>query len=47
VATILEDDDPIARLRRLRRPVNDAMLLANATELLVIRVDLVSQVTTS
>ena len=47
VATILEDDDPVARLRWLRRPVNDSMLLANATELLVIRVDLVSQVTTS
>jgi deazaflavin-dependent oxidoreductase (nitroreductase family) len=47
VATILEDDDPVARLRWLRRPLNDSVLLANATELLVIRVDLVSQVTTS
>ena len=47
VATILEDDDPVARLRWLKRPVNDSMLLAVGTELLVIRVDLVSQVTTS
>src|SRR3954449_6386434 len=46
VATILEDDDPVARLRWLRRPVNDSMLLAVGTELLVIRVDLVSQVKT-
>jgi deazaflavin-dependent oxidoreductase (nitroreductase family) len=39
-AVILEDDDPIARLRRLKRPANDSMLLLNATELLTIRVDL-------
>ena len=39
-AHILEDDDPYARLRRLRRPVNDAMLLAVGTEALTIRVDL-------
>ena len=39
-AHILEDDDPLARLRWLRRPLNDSMLLANASELLVIRVDL-------
>jgi deazaflavin-dependent oxidoreductase (nitroreductase family) len=39
-ASILEDDDPAARLRWLRRPVNDSMLLAVGTELLVIRIDL-------
>ena len=39
-AHILEDDDPYARLRKLKRPANDAALLANATELLTIRVDL-------
>ncbi len=39
VATILEDDDPVARLRWLRRPLNDSMLLAVGTELLVVRVD--------
>ena len=39
-AHIVEDDDPLARLRWLKRPVNDSMLLANATELLTIRVDL-------
>lgn len=39
-ASILEDDDPYARLRRLRRPVNDSMLLAVGTQQLVIRVDL-------
>jgi deazaflavin-dependent oxidoreductase (nitroreductase family) len=39
-AHILEDDDPYARLRKLRRPVNDSMLLAVGTEALTIRVDL-------
>jgi len=39
-AEILEDDDPWARLRWLKRPVNDSMLLAVGSELLVIRVDL-------
>jgi deazaflavin-dependent oxidoreductase (nitroreductase family) len=39
-AHILEDDDPYARLRKLRRPVNDAMLLAVGTQQLTIRVDL-------
>jgi deazaflavin-dependent oxidoreductase (nitroreductase family) len=39
-AVILEDDDPLARLRWLKRPANDSMLLANATQLLTIRVDL-------
>jgi len=40
IAAILEDDDPVGRLRWLKRPVNDSMLLAVGTELLVIRVDL-------
>jgi deazaflavin-dependent oxidoreductase (nitroreductase family) len=39
-AHILPDDDPRARLRRLKRPLNDVGLLAMATELLVIRIDL-------
>ena len=39
-AQILADDDPYARLRTLRRPVNDALLLAVGTEQLVIRIDL-------
>jgi deazaflavin-dependent oxidoreductase (nitroreductase family) len=39
-AHILPDDDPYARLRTLRRPLNDAMLLAVGTRQLVIRVDL-------
>ena len=39
-AHILPDDDPRERLRWLKRPVNDAMLLAVGTEQLVIRVDL-------
>jgi deazaflavin-dependent oxidoreductase (nitroreductase family) len=33
-------DDPYAVMRRLRRPVNDAALLAVGTEQLVVRVDL-------
>ena len=39
-AHLLPDDDPYARLRALRRPVNDAMLLAVGTEQLVVRIDL-------
>ena len=39
-AHILEDDNPYARLRWLKRPVNDSMLLAVGTQQLVIRVDL-------
>lgn len=39
-AHVLADEDPYARLRTLRRPVNDALLLAVGTEQLVIRVDL-------
>jgi deazaflavin-dependent oxidoreductase (nitroreductase family) len=39
-AHILPDDDPEARLRMLRRPVNDALLRAVGTEKLTIRVDL-------
>jgi deazaflavin-dependent oxidoreductase (nitroreductase family) len=39
-AHILPDEDPYARLRALRRPLNDAMLLAVGTRQLVIRVDL-------
>jgi deazaflavin-dependent oxidoreductase (nitroreductase family) len=39
-AHILDDDDPYARLRWLRRPVNDAALLTVGTEQLTIRVDL-------
>jgi deazaflavin-dependent oxidoreductase (nitroreductase family) len=34
------DDDPYTLMRRLRRPVNDALLLAVGTEQLVVRVDL-------
>ena len=39
-AHILPGDDPEARLRMLRRPVNDALLRAVGTEKLTIRVDL-------
>ena len=39
-AHILDDDDPYARLRKLKRPVNDSMLLAVGTQALTIRVDL-------
>jgi len=39
-AHVLTDEDPYARLRLLRRPVNDALLLAVGTEQLVIRIDL-------
>jgi deazaflavin-dependent oxidoreductase (nitroreductase family) len=40
VAEILPDDDPYARLRWLRRPVNDTMLRLVGTEQLTIRVRL-------
>lgn len=39
-AHLLPEEDPYARLRALRRPVNDAVLLAVGTQQLVIRVDL-------
>ena len=39
-ARLLPDDDPIERLRTLRRPMNDAMLRLVGTEHLTIRVDL-------
>jgi deazaflavin-dependent oxidoreductase (nitroreductase family) len=39
-AHLLPGDDPYARLRALRRPLNDALLLAVGTEQLVVRVDL-------
>jgi deazaflavin-dependent oxidoreductase (nitroreductase family) len=39
-AHILPDDDPHARMRMLKRPGNDLAVRLNATELLVIRVDL-------
>jgi len=39
-AHVLEDDDPRARLRWLRRPLNDAGLVLMASEMLVVRIDL-------
>jgi len=39
-AEILPEDDPKERLRWLRRPVNDSLLLLVGTEQLTIRVDL-------
>jgi deazaflavin-dependent oxidoreductase (nitroreductase family) len=39
-ATILPDDDPYERMRRLGRGVNDATVRLVGTEHLVIRVDL-------
>jgi deazaflavin-dependent oxidoreductase (nitroreductase family) len=39
-AHILEDDDPEARMRWLKRPANDTALRMVGTEHLVIRVDL-------
>jgi deazaflavin-dependent oxidoreductase (nitroreductase family) len=41
IAHLLPDDDPYARLRGLRRPVNDTMLLLVGTEQIVVRIDLV------
>jgi deazaflavin-dependent oxidoreductase (nitroreductase family) len=40
VAHVLPEADPYALMRRLRRPLNDAMLLAVGTEQLVLRIDL-------
>jgi deazaflavin-dependent oxidoreductase (nitroreductase family) len=39
-AHILPDDDPRERIRRLGRPVNDALVRTMGTELLTIRIDL-------
>jgi deazaflavin-dependent oxidoreductase (nitroreductase family) len=39
-AEVLEDDDPLSRLRQIGRPINGAMVRAMGTELLTIRVDL-------
>jgi deazaflavin-dependent oxidoreductase (nitroreductase family) len=39
-ATVLPDDDPRSRLRRIGRPVNGFMVQAAGTDLLTIRVDL-------
>jgi deazaflavin-dependent oxidoreductase (nitroreductase family) len=39
-AHVVDDDDPRARLRWLRRPLNDAGLVAMASEMLVVRIDL-------
>ncbi len=39
-AQILPDDDALARLRWLKRPVNDAFVLLIGTQQLTIRVDL-------
>lgn len=39
-ARILPDEDPRDRLRKLHRPVNDTLLKAVGTEMLVIRIDL-------
>ena len=39
-AHLLPGEDPYARLRALRRPLNDAMVLAVGTEQLVVRIDL-------
>ena len=39
-AHVLDDDDPRARLRWLRRPLNDAGLRLMASEMLVVRIDL-------
>jgi deazaflavin-dependent oxidoreductase (nitroreductase family) len=39
-AQILDDDDPLARLRWLKRPLNDAGLRLMSSEMLVVRIDL-------
>ena len=39
-AHVLDGDDPRARLRWLRRPLNDAGLRAMSSEMLVVRIDL-------
>jgi deazaflavin-dependent oxidoreductase (nitroreductase family) len=41
-ARILPDEDPVERLRELGRPLNDTLLRLNASEMLVVRVDLES-----
>ena len=41
IAHILPDDDPIERMRVLRRPANDAAVRLVGTEHLTIRIDLV------
>jgi deazaflavin-dependent oxidoreductase (nitroreductase family) len=40
IAHVLDGDDPRARLRWLRRPLNDAGLRVMASEMLVVRIDL-------
>jgi hypothetical protein len=39
-AHVLPDDDPLERLRMLRRPLNDIGLRAMASEMVVVRIDL-------
>jgi deazaflavin-dependent oxidoreductase (nitroreductase family) len=39
-AHVLPDDDPIARMRMLRRPANDSMVRLVGTEHITIRIDL-------
>jgi hypothetical protein len=39
-AQVLPDDDPRARMRALRRPLNDALVRMVGSEQLVVRVDL-------
>jgi deazaflavin-dependent oxidoreductase (nitroreductase family) len=39
-AHVLDDDDPRARLRWLKRPLNDAGLVLMASDMLVVRIDL-------
>ena len=39
-AAILDDDDPLDRLKRIGRPVNGAMVRAMGTDLLTVRIDL-------
>ncbi len=39
-AQLLPDDDPYARLRWLKRPLNDTALLLVGTQQLTIRIDL-------
>src|SRR4051794_15762417 len=39
-AHVLDGEDPKARLRWLKRPINDAGLLLMASEMLVVRIDL-------
>src|SRR3954454_903676 len=39
-AHVLPEDDPLERLRMLRRPLNDVGLRAMASEMVVVRIDL-------